>query len=53
MPNIWTLHDEDSEDLDKNEQNVAVDEDEIEKPSFLRRLRKKKRNDTNRDNLID
>ena len=53
MPNIWTLHDEDSEDLDKNEQNIVVDEDEIEKPSFLRRLRKKKRNDTNRDNLID
>lgn len=45
MPNIWTLND----DTDKEESNPAAhalasddEEDELEKPSFLRRLTKKR-----------
>ncbi|MEI7674652.1 MAG: cell division protein FtsZ [bacterium] len=53
MPNIWNLNDE--HEAPKNHESVVshVQEDELEKPSFLRRLRKKKKNDHNRDELID
>jgi hypothetical protein len=53
MPNIWNLNDEN--EAPKNHESVVshVQEDELEKPSFLRRLRKKKKNDHNRDELID
>jgi cell division protein FtsZ len=45
MANIWTIDDEDDDDKDKhNEHDVIVSdsiEDELEKPSFLRRLKKR------------
>jgi cell division protein FtsZ len=49
MPNIWTLdhHNGDTQTEDKNDSTVdtstphAVDDDELEKPSFLRRLKKR------------
>lgn len=43
MPNIWTLDNEESDDQSNN-QPVEEDqpEDELEKPSFLRRFRKRK-----------
>jgi cell division protein FtsZ len=53
MPNIWTLGD--NVDEDAHESNVAAEnnEDELEKPSFLRRLRMKKKNDDSKDEFVD
>ncbi len=53
MPNIWTLGD--NVDEDAHESNVAAEnnEDELEKPSFLRRLRMKKKNDDSNDEFVD
>ena len=49
MPNIWTL-DKQIDDNGKNDNKVSqtfvgsADEDELEKPSFLRRLKKRRQN---------
>jgi len=55
MPNIWSITDDDDADDDKDEKDddgtvskpVVADhtEDELEKPSFLRRLAKRNKND--------
>jgi hypothetical protein len=48
MPNIWSI---DSDEPDESESNAVVGspaEDELERPSFLRRL-KKRRNDAGDD----
>jgi hypothetical protein len=52
MPNIWTLDSEESTDSDTSSEdhdNQAVvsnhDEDELEKPSFLRRFKKNRKNE--------
>lgn len=44
IPNIWSHidHEEDKKDAKSSEPAKSVDEDELEKPSFLRRLRGKK-----------
>lgn len=56
MPNIWTLDSEESTDSDTSSEdhdNQAVvsnhDEDELEKPSFLRRFKKNRKNETPED----
>jgi cell division protein FtsZ len=44
MANIWTIDDEDEDEKDKHDTHEAVVsdmEDELEKPSFLRRLKKR------------
>jgi len=53
MPNIWTLGE--NVDEDAHESNVVAEnnEDELEKPSFLRRLRMKKKNDDSKDEFVD
>ncbi|MEI7838388.1 MAG: cell division protein FtsZ [bacterium] len=53
MPNIWDLKDENDSSINNASVVSHVQEDELEKPSFLRRLRKKKKNENNRDELID
>ncbi|MCA9324883.1 cell division protein FtsZ [Candidatus Saccharibacteria bacterium] len=47
MPNIWTIDEEKKDDKDSTVVTSAV-EDELEKPSFLRRL-KKRRGDSDKD----
>ncbi len=56
MPNIWTLDSEESTDSDTSSEdhdNQAVvsnhDEDELEKPSFLRRFKKNRKNEKPED----
>ena len=54
MPNIWTLdnNDEGHDDQTNNNQDTQKEmneEDELEKPSFLRRFRKKNNNKDNSD----
>jgi cell division protein FtsZ len=50
MPNIWSI---DSEDHDENNGNGAVigspAEDELERPSFLRRLKKRRNDDSSEE----
>jgi cell division protein FtsZ len=53
MPNIWNLNEEKDENQENHDNTNHVVEDELEKPSFLRRLRKKKNNENNRDGFID
>jgi cell division protein FtsZ len=55
MPNIWTLENDEDKDDDKKDKTKkaddtknfvgSVDEDELEKPSFLRRLKKRRDGD--------
>lgn len=51
MPNIWAIHDDDESDNADDEPTtmhepiVSDHEDELEKPSFLRRLAKRHKND--------
>ncbi|HET7320717.1 MAG TPA: cell division protein FtsZ [Candidatus Saccharimonadales bacterium] len=54
IPNIWSLEDEDEEkpsDSDKKEDHVIGSslEDDLERPSFLRRLAKKRKKDESDD----
>ncbi|MEI7758569.1 MAG: cell division protein FtsZ [bacterium] len=53
MPNIWTLGDNVDEDAHDNNIPAENNEDELEKPSFLRRLRMKKKNDDSNDEFVD
>lgn len=59
MPNIWTLDNDTKNDNDEESKNSSgkkadmfvssVDEDELEKPSFLRRLTKRHQKNTEKD----
>jgi hypothetical protein len=56
MPNIWTIHENgDKKPDDEEEQSSGypfvshVEEDELERPSFLRRLANKRRKDDQKD----
>jgi cell division protein FtsZ len=55
MPNIWSI-DEDKEDEEEDEHQPVVSshvEDELEKPSFLRRLAKRNKGDDDSDESKD
>jgi hypothetical protein len=48
MPNIWAIDDESADDDDTGSREAVVSdhmEDELEKPSFLRRLANRHKND--------
>ena len=56
MPNIWSIHDDDNSEADDkaedNEENAIVSgslEDELEKPSFLRRLGRRRKDKADKD----
>ena len=59
MPNIWTLDNDDlapnaddkkdSNDDDQKSDNADIEDDELEKPSFLRRLKKRKNKQKDED----
>jgi len=50
MPNIWTLDDEDQEGNEGHGTTVnTMHEDELEKPSFLRRLKKRRHEQSEND----
>lgn len=59
MPNIWSLnnHEEDSESSEKSDDyvgpspTVSEEDDELERPSFLRRLTKKRQKDNDNESL--
>ena len=55
MPNIWSLHDEDESVADKPAEPVIShhDEDELERPSFLRRLTKRSHKDETADDQLN
>jgi len=53
MPNIWTLGDNMDNDIHESDKKIETSEDELEKPSFLRRLRMKKKHDDSHDEFID
>lgn len=53
IPNIWSLdHDADNETETPNTYEQNAEEEELEKPSFLRRL-KKRRSDKENDSKTD
>jgi hypothetical protein len=49
MPNIWALNDEDQTKAEDSSQSVVSshEEDELERPSFLRRLRSRSHKEDN------
>ncbi|MDB5163415.1 MAG: cell division protein FtsZ, nonfunctional [Candidatus Saccharibacteria bacterium] len=54
VPNIWTMDNHHDEDTDRSAEASSSEEDELEKPSFLRRFKKRKgdpveTSDDNRD----
>jgi len=54
MPNIWSMDNEDSSQTDNNEYDSnRLPEEELEKPSFLRRLRNRKKNNDDNNILTD
>lgn len=44
IPNIWSIDHNDEDNNDESDNQPAIEEDELEKPSFLRRLKNRRSN---------